>query len=86
MARKSRSAPTRPIKTRRDYTGATAVARELSAESERDSAAEVRLQSLLRELDRFDLQEEEADGQDSSDEYGYVGPRRRWSDDASGGE
>ena len=86
MPRKSQSAPTRPIKTRRDYAGATAVARRLSGESERDSAAEVRLQSLLRELDRFDLQEEEADGLDSSDEYGYAGPRRRWSDDASGAE
>jgi hypothetical protein len=71
----------RPIRTQRDYREASAVARRLSARADRDSAAELRLQSLLRELDQFDDTEEEASA-DLTDEN-TPGPRRRWSDDPS---
>lgn len=72
--------PARPIRTKRDYEGATAVVKRLSGQADRDSAAESRLQSLLRELERFDDQGDEADA-DSPEDYAYLGPRRRWSDD-----
>ena len=72
--------PARPIRTKRDYEGATAVVKRLSGQADRDSAAELRLQSLLRELERFDDQEDEA-STDSPEDYAYLGPRRRWSDD-----
>jgi hypothetical protein len=71
----------RPVTSRRDYENASAVARRLSNQSDRDSAAERRLQSLLRELDRYeDLEEEE---QDSEEDLRYSGPRRRWTDNGS---
>jgi len=72
----------RPIKTKRDYEGASTVVRRLSGQADRDSAAEQRLQALLRELDRFDEEVEEL-GADNAEEYEYAGPRRRWSDDGS---
>ena len=72
----------RPIKTKRDYEGASAVAKRLS-QTERDSAAELRLQSLLQEMDRFDEAEDDA-LEDPSAEFVHSGPRRRWSDDGSG--
>ena len=70
----------RPIKTKRDYQGASALVKQLSVRSDRDSAAELRLQSLLKELDKYDDTAEDADA--SSDED-YLGPRRRWSDENS---
>jgi len=69
----------RPIRTKRDYERASAVAKQLSVRSDRDSAAELRLQSLLQELDKFDDSEE----MDVPGDEDYLGPRRRWSDDAS---
>jgi hypothetical protein len=75
--------PARPIKTRRDYEHATTLAKRLSGQKSLDSTAELRLQSLLRELDKFD-EPEEAEGEGDSESYDYSGPRRRWSDDASG--
>jgi hypothetical protein len=45
----------------------------------------LRLQSLLRELDKFDGPEEEA-SENEPEDYNYTGPRRRWSDDDSGGD
>ena len=39
----------------------------------------------LRELEKFDDQEDDA-GADLPEDYDYSGPRRRWSDDASGTE
>jgi len=72
----------RPVRTRRDYESASAVAKRLSKQSDRDSAAELRLQSLLKELDRYDdLQDEVTD--DSAD-LSYSGPHRRWTDNGSG--
>jgi hypothetical protein len=70
----------RPIKTKRDYEAAAAVAKRISSRAERDSTAELRLQSLLRELDRFDEPEEEM-STGLPEEYNDSGPHRRWSDD-----
>lgn len=70
----------RPIRTRRDHDSAAAVAKTISNQADRDSAAERRLQSLLRELDRFDGSED-FESDDSPEDQEYLGPRRRWSDD-----
>jgi hypothetical protein len=70
----------RPIKTRRDYQGASAVVKRLSTQSDRTSTDEARLQSLLQEMDKFDGAEDDADT-DLTDGDGYSGPRRRWSDE-----
>ena len=78
--RKTTNGPSRPIKTKRDYSGAVAVVKSMSGQAEPDTAAEARLQSLLRELDKFEEPEEDA-GTDDPDEFSYAGPRRRWSDD-----
>ena len=83
--RQKNDGPARPIKSKRDYERATTVAKRLSGQKSLDSTAELRLQSLLRELDKFDEPEESADENDPA-EQDYSGPRRRWSDDASGGE
>lgn len=77
--------PARPIRTKRDFERAATIAKRLSGQESRDSAAELRLQSLLRELDKFDDPEESAAENDPED-FAYSGPRRRWSDDASGGD
>jgi hypothetical protein len=82
MTKRARKQSARPIKTRRDYEGAAAVAKRLSAQPGQDTAAELRLQSLLKELDRFDETEEEAED-DPAVGYEAPGPRRRWSDDAT---
>jgi hypothetical protein len=74
------SGTARPIRTKRDRENAAAVAKEMSGQANRDSAAERRLQALLQELDRV----EEADffeSDDAAEEEEYLGPHRRWSDD-----
>jgi hypothetical protein len=83
--RQKNNGPVRPIKSKRDFERASTVAKRLSGEKGLDSTAELRLQSLLRELDKFDVPESDADESDPG-EQDYTGPRRRWSDDASGGE
>ncbi|HYA46793.1 MAG TPA: hypothetical protein VEF92_04500 [Burkholderiales bacterium] len=70
----------RPIKTKRDYEGASSVAKQLSGRADRDSVAELRLKALLHELDKYEDSEEDAEVPGGED---YLGPRRRWSDDAS---
>ena len=80
MAKSSRKKPARPIKTKRDFEGASEVVKRMSGKTVQDSAAELRLQFLLKELDRFDVTEDEA-STDSTVEYDTSGPRRRWSDD-----
>jgi hypothetical protein len=75
---------TRPIKTKRDYERALSVTQELLAQPKRDTAAELRLQALLKEMDRFEDVGDDADD-DSSETSSYPGPSRRWSDDASDG-
>jgi len=91
MTQKHRSdhRPVRPIRTKRDYAGAATAIKNMSGRTAGNSAAELRLQSLLRELDKFDDPEDDASTEDdtSTDFPGdsiYSGPRRRWSDDASG--
>lgn len=83
--KRSNGPPARPIKTKRDFERASTVAKRLSGQKSLDTTAELRLQSLLRELDKFDEPEEGPDENDPGGED-YSGPRRRWSDDASSSE
>lgn len=83
--RRKSDGPARPIRNKRDFEHASKVAKRLSGQKNLDSTAELRLQSLLRELDKFDEPEESADENDLEN-ADYSGPRRRWSDDAAGGE
>jgi len=83
--RKRSNGPARPVKTKRDYERASTLIKRLSGQTSLDSTAELRLQSLLRELDKFDGPEEDASENEPAD-HDYSGPRRRWSDDASGGD
>jgi hypothetical protein len=78
-ARKKPAERARPIRTKRDFEGASKLVKNLSGKADLDSTAEIRLQALLRELDKFEELEEEDDG--SAEEIEYAGPRRRWSDD-----
>ena len=71
--------PARPIRTKRDYEGATVAVKKLSGQRGRDSAAEMRLQALLREMDRYEEEEDGEGGTLAAEDY--AGPRRRWSDD-----
>lgn len=80
--RKRANGYARPVKTKRDYEGASAAAKRLADQADRDSAAEARLQSLLRQLDEFDELEDEESTDDPLE--GYSGPHRRWSDNGSG--
>ena len=82
--RKRSNGRARPIKTKRDYERASTLVKGLSGQTSLDSTAELRLQSLLRELDKFDGPEEDASENEPGD-YDYSGPRRRWSDDAPDG-
>src|SRR5258708_30018857 len=77
--RKKANGYARPVRTKRDYERAASVAKRLSSQADRDSAAELRLQSLLRQLDKFDDLEDEAGADDPAD-YPPSGPRRPWSD------
>jgi hypothetical protein len=79
--RKKSNGFARPVKTKRDYEGASAIVKRLSNQSDRDSAAERRLQSLLKELEHYDELEDE-DPEDP-DHLSYSGPRRRWTDNGS---
>jgi hypothetical protein len=72
----------RPIKTKHDYEAALSVSQRLLAQPERDTAAELRLQALLKEMDRFEAVDDDA-GDDLPDDSSYGGARRRWSDDGS---
>jgi len=83
--RKRANGAARPIRTKRDYERASTLAKRLSVQAGRDSTAELRLQSLLLELDEFDAPEDDM-SVDLPEDYDYSGPRRRWSDDASGAE
>jgi hypothetical protein len=78
--------PVRPIKTKRDYEGVKRLAGNLSVDTGLDSTAELRLKSLLEELDKFEDALDDDPDADLAEGSAYAGPRRRWSDDASGGE
>lgn len=71
----------RPIKTKKDYSGAASVLEKISGQPDRETVAEKRLQSLLKEMEKFD-----GDGDEPDEEIadgGYAGPRRRWSDEST---
>ena len=72
----------RSIKSKRDFVGASAVVKTLATEEKKDAAAELRMQLLLKELDKFDPPENDLDGDDFSDD-GFSGSGRRWSDQSS---
>jgi len=71
----------RPIKTERDFKGAVSVVRTIVNQSDRESAAEKRLQSLIREMEKFDAADDEDDTPAVPEEGSRGGPQRRWSDD-----
>ena len=71
----------RPIKTKKDYSGAASVVEKIAGQPERESVAEKRLQSLLKEMEKFD--DDEDDAEEGLGEGGYEGPMRRWSDDTT---
>jgi hypothetical protein len=71
----------RPIKTKKDYSGAASVIEKISGKPDPETVAEKRLQSLLKEMEKFD-----GDGDDPDEEApdgGYAGPLRRWSDEST---
>jgi hypothetical protein len=72
----------RPIRNKRDFESVTAVVERLADKSERDAGAEMRLQLMLKELDKFDQPEDDAD-EDLSVDDDYPMPGRRWSDETS---
>ncbi len=70
----------RPIKNRKDYSGAASIIEKMAVQPDRETVAEKRLQSLLKEMEQFDGDADEADQEPSDDNY--AGPLRRWSDDS----
>jgi hypothetical protein len=70
----------RPIKTKKDYSGAASVVEKMAGQPERETVAEKRLQSLLKEMEKFD---DEDDAEEGMSEGGYAGPLRRWSDESA---
>lgn len=77
-----RNGAARPIRTKRDYVQAGQAAKRLDRDFDNESAAELRLQALIREMERYDGETDEFDS-DVSNEVENGGPRRRWSDDPS---
>ena len=71
----------RPIKTERDFKGAVSVVRSIVNQSDRETAAEKRLQSLIREMEKFDAADDDDDTPAIPEEDSRGGPQRRWSDD-----
>lgn len=72
----------RPIKTKRDFKSAASVIRTIVDQPARESAAEKRLQSLLREMEKFDATDDD-DTLAIPEDDPPGGPQRRWSDDNS---
>ena len=75
-----RNGAARPIRTKRDYVQAGEAVKRLDNDFENESATELRLQALSREMERYDDEADEFDS-DFSNEFENGGPRRRWSDD-----
>ena len=72
----------RPITSKRDYVQAAEVVNRLTDELERENTAELRLQALIHEMERYDDDMDDFDyDEDFSFEDEYDGPLRRWSDD-----
>jgi hypothetical protein len=80
--RKKTQHPIRPIKTKRDLAGVTVVVERLAEKSEKDDAAELRLQLLIKALDKADEPGDDEDTDLSADDD-YPRPGRRWSDETS---
>ena len=74
----------RPIKTKRDLKAAASiVGKAKGKQADGEPAAERRLQALLSEIDKFDIDtEEEADYAEPAEDEMDSEFRRRWSDDA----
>ena len=70
----------RPIKTRKDYSGAASVVKKITVQPDRETVAEKRLQSLLKEMEKFDGDADEPE--EENGESRYAGPLRRWSDES----
>lgn len=79
----------RPIKTKRDYQSAASVANKTREQSGQEPDAELRLQALLDEIEKFDSQDEDGDGDsgsiDATEDIDSL-PRRRWTDEPSDAE
>ena len=71
----------RPIRTKRDYLQAGEAVKRLNDNFENESAAELRLQALIREMERYDDDEAADFDSDYSFQFENGGPCRRWSDD-----
>ena len=71
----------RPIKTKKDYSGAAGIVEKIAGLPDRETVAEKRLQSLLKEMEKFDGDEDDAE--DAMSEGDYEGPMRRWSDEST---
>jgi hypothetical protein len=72
----------RPIKTKRDYADAAKIVNSLTGQLDRETAAELRLQALIHEMEQYDDDIADFDSDaDFSFEDEYDGPLRRWSDD-----
>jgi len=76
-----RNGAARPIRTKRDYLQAGEAVKRLNDDFENESAAELRLQALIREMERYDDDEADDFDSDYSFEFENGGPCRRWSDD-----
>ncbi len=74
------SALARPIKTTRDHKAAASVASKTLQQTEREPAAERRLQALLKAIEKFDSDNEDEGYGDATEEMDSP-LRRRWSDD-----
>jgi hypothetical protein len=70
----------RPIRNKRDYTHAAGIIGQLKQEADQESEAELRLQALLHELEKYDDDVDDFES-DFTFEEEYDGPLRRWSDD-----
>jgi hypothetical protein len=84
MTRGSASKPNgaaRPIKTKKDYSAAASVVEKIAAKPNGETVAEKRLQSLLKEMEKFDGDVDDAE--EGMSDGGYEGPMRRWSDEST---
>ncbi len=71
----------RPIRTKRDYVQVAEVVSRLTRQLDRESAAELRLQALIHEMEQHDDMDDFDYDEDFSFVDEYDGPFRRWSDD-----
>ena len=75
-----RNGAARPIRTKRDYLQAGEAVKRLNDDFENESTAELRLQALIQEMERYDDEADDFDS-DYSFQFENGGPCRRWSDD-----